>query len=194
MTSYYINTENLQKAQSYLSRTVEVCGYLKQLNPTSQELTPVIAGVAGTDGRPLCVYDPPYETILWHSHAFTMQSYPSAEDIIKALKPRSNPNQVLDNIIFTNWGIWEFYAEIKASVDEVDEVNQKSYLQQSYSGLYHISERGRGKFSESIMPFIDSYITDLTYHLEPYKFSIHFTPWVKLPGGDNRKYYLRRKF
>ena len=102
MTSYYIGPENLLKMYNFLSKSVEVCGYLKPIDPYSQELTPVIAGVAGTDGRPLCVYDPPYETILWHSHAFTMQSYPSAEDIIKALKPRSNPNQVLDNIIFTN--------------------------------------------------------------------------------------------
>ena len=189
MTSYYINTTNLEKAYTYLSESAEVCGYLRQLDPTSQELTPVIAGVAGTDGRPLCIYYPPYESILWHSHTFTMQSYPSAEDIIKAIKPRTNPNQVLDNIIFTNWGIWEFYAEIKDTV----EPSTLKFLAESYSGLYHITERGRGEISRSTMPFINSYITELTHRLEKYKFSIHFTPWGNL-RGQNPKYYLRRKF
>lgn len=188
MTSYYIDTTNLEKAYKYLSKSVEVCGYLRQLNPSSPELTPVIAGVAGTDGRPLCVYEPPYESILWHSHAFTMQSYPSAEDIAKALKPRDE-RQVLDNIIFTKWGIWEFYAEKKASVDR----DTLKFLAESYSGLYHITERGRGKLSRFIMPFIDGYITALTLSLEKYEFSIHLTPWENL-RYQNRKYYLRRKF
>lgn len=187
MSRFYIGPENLEEVYSYLSKSAEVCGYLRQLDPNSQELTPVIAGVAGTDGRPLCLYNPPYESILWHSHTFTMQSYPSAEDIAKALKPRSDPRQVLDNILYTKWGIWEFYAEIKDTVDR----NTLNFLAESYSGLYHITERGRGELSRSIMPFIDSYITQLEYMLQKYKFTIHFTPWENLRGQGI--YYLRRR-
>jgi hypothetical protein len=116
-----------------------------------------------------------------------MQSYPSAEDVAKALKPRSDPRQVLDNILYTKWGIWEFYAEIKDTVDK----NTLNFLAKSYSGLYHITERGRGELSRSIMPFIDSYITQLEYMLQKYKFTIHFTPWEKLRGQGI--YYLRRR-
>ena len=81
----YINTDYIH---TLLLLPVETCGYVIEKN--SNEMIPVVDGVPGNDNRALCIYNPPYKSILWHTHTVSMQSYPSTEDIIKTIKPRAN--------------------------------------------------------------------------------------------------------
>ena len=176
----YINIEHIH---TLLSLPVETCGYI--VEGIGEEMIIAVDGVAGTNNnRALCEYNPPYKSILWHTHTYTMKSYPSTEDILKALKPRSNKNAVLDCLIFTKWGIWEFSAKNKGDVS-----NEIVYmLNQVFSGLYHITEKGRSNLNTVTLQFLQGYIGQLKYMLSAYNFDIHFTAWEHL---TNNKYYLR---
>ena len=88
-------------------------------------------------------------------------------------------------MIFTKWGIWEFNAGKKGDVNE----NIINMLNHTYSGLYHVTEKGRGKLNPSSMQFLQGYIEELTYILSEYNFNIYFTEWEKL--RNNNIYYLR---
>jgi hypothetical protein len=166
-----------------LTLPLETCGYIIQGH--GDEMIPIVDGVPGHDNRALCTYNPPYKSILWHTHTNNMQSYPSTEDIIKTLKPRNDTNAVLNSLIFTKWGIWEFNAENKGIVNE----NIKHVLNSAYSGLYHVTEKGRGKLNSITIQFLQGYIEELKYILSGYNFNIYFTQWENL--RNNNIYYLR---
>lgn len=159
-----------EQVKVLLELPVETCGYI------DSEFRPVVDGEARTDekGRNICVHNR-YHNIIWHTHPISMQAYPSAEDIVKILKPR-NDNKPKVSLIFTQWGIWRLWANRKGSVS--NEV--KRAIQKSYYGLYHITEKGRGNIS---IPFVQSYIYELEYILSDYEFHIDLTLWSDLWDG-----------
>lgn len=160
----------IEQVKTLLELPVETCGYI------DSNFRPIIDGVAKTDkkGRNICVNNK-YYNIIWHTHPRNMQAYPSAEDIIKILKTRPDDKPKI-SLIFTQWGIWKIWADRKGDVS-----NQTKYaIQKSYSGLYHITERGRGNIS---LPFVQSYIYELEYILSDYEFHINLTLWSDLLSG-----------
>ena len=177
----YINIEHIH---TLLSLPVETCGYVTE--GIGEEMIPVVDGVPqANNNKASCEYNPPYKSILWHTHAYTMKSYPSTEDILKALKLRSNKNAVLDSLIFTSWGIWEFSAKNKGPVNK----EIVHMLNQIFSGLYHVTEKGRSKLNAVTLQFLQGYIEQLKYMLSAYNFDMHFTHWEHLK--NNNVYYLR---
>lgn len=155
------------KIKTLLELPVETCGYV------DDEMTLIIDGVPKIeDSRNICVNNTNYHPIIWHTHPFDMKSYPSMEDIRKILKLKSGYNPKV-SLIFTKWGIWKLWAGKKGLVSN----NIERAIIKSYSGLYHITEKGRGNIN---IPFVQSYIEELEYILQEYRFSIRLTTWNKL--------------
>ena len=155
-----------QELKTLLSLPVETCGYV------DSNLRPVVDGVSNTEGnRKLCTNNRYYK-IIWHTHPNDIQSYPSTEDIIKILKPRRDGNPQV-SLIITKWGIWKLWAGKKNPVDN----KLIKILDYSYSGLYHVTEKGRGELNHTSGHYIQSYIDELKYTLQKYNFDIRLTPW-----------------
>jgi len=155
--------------KTLLNLPVETCGYV------NKDLIPVVDGVPedSTTGRGKCRNNK-YYPVIWHTHPVNMQSYPSVEDIIKILKPRPNGIPKI-SLIFTRWGIWNLWSGRKGVVSK----ELTRLLSKTYSGLYHITNKGRGDIS---IPFVNSYINELEYILSDYNFNIRLTLWSEIRG------------
>jgi hypothetical protein len=179
----YIDCFDIEKVRQLLITEEEKCGYLV---PYGQYLLVLTEnGISGNDGRRLCNYIPPYQKYIWHTHPNTSQSYPSTEDIIKIITPRTE-NVVMNSIIFTRWGIWELSSKLK-STDKISK-SVKSNLDKAYGALYHITDKGRGILNRSALPIVHSYILQIMYSLQDWGYEMSFTDWDSLTGKD---YYIR---
>lgn len=165
---------DVEYIKTLLSLHVETCGYV------NNEMVPVVDGVSGNDfrNRNICINNK-YHRIIWHTHTNDMKSYPSSEDIIKILKPRNNGMPEI-SLIFTRWGIWKLWAGKKMVVSK-DTINVLE--KESDWGLYHITDKGRGRISK---PFVQSYTNSLEYMLSDYQFIIELTLWEDIPSGIYR--------
>ena len=178
----YIDSKDIERARQWLLLEEEKCGYLI---PHGENRVVVIEdGIGGQRrGRRLCNYNSPYKKYLWHTHPLTSQSYPSTEDVIKVIKPRTN-DVVMVSLIFTKWGLWEMFAKSKGIIS-----NSVSHdLNNAYGRLYNMTERGRGVLTHGTLPIVQSYINDVKYSLQEWGYEMSFTGWDTLKGGD---YYMR---
>jgi hypothetical protein len=179
----YIDSVDIEKVRQFLIIEEEKCGYLVSNGENRLVLTD--NGLSGNDGRHLCNYMPPYQKYIWHTHPNITQSYPSTEDILKIITPRTK-NVVNNSIIFTRWGLWELSSKFK-SLDKISK-SVKSNLDKAYGGLYHITEKGRGILKSSALPLVQSYIIQIMYSLQDWGYQMSFTDWDSLVGTE---YYVR---
>jgi len=203
-------------------KQIEVCGYLasrtniermlpkcnseQPFNFNSndhRELVPIICGVETSEDRASCSHYPTiynsYDSIIWHTHPNNSKSYPSVEDIIKMLKPRPNPNP-MDSLIICRWGIWEFNAKNKQSVDMPEMIRLlEHYLNQIGKEAFNEWKRITGKTDENeyrnnrvdlttgILNTINTNISKLNTKLHMFQFNINFTSWETL---EESPYYI----
>ena len=168
----YIDNEDLKYVLNLVTKeTNEYCGYLKPL--LNEQVKLYVDGRSGYNGRKLCVTNPPYKEYLWHTHPINSKSYPSTEDILKVLKPRSKPNQILDSILFSAWGIWEFHCSNKQDTSGIN----TDILNGLFNNLYHSTYTGRGKQNDTVIILTIQNVMD---YLIMWNFEMSFTPWDKV--------------
>lgn len=201
-------------------KQIEVCGYLashtsiERMIPKCNreqpftfrtnnyhELVPIICGVESGEDRPSCSHYPTvhnsYDSVIWHTHPNNSKPYPSVEDIIKMLKPRHNP---IDSLIICRWGIWEFNAKNKQTVDMSKMVPLlEHYLNQIGLVAFKEWKRITGKIdeneyrnnrinlTETILDKINEIIIKLKTKLSTFDFNINFTSWESL---EESPYYV----
>lgn len=177
----YISSKDIVITKKRLNNNHEYCGYLVEV-PSSERVKMVDSGThgRGKDGRVMCIQKPPYQKYLWHTHPNTSKSYPSAEDIITMLKPRSNTESVLDSVIFTKWGIWELHCKNKHDVSCLDP--QK--LSNMFTDLYKATGGGRDNADKAVIVLTNQ---NLMLYLVEWQFEISFTSW----DSGVEDYYLR---
>jgi len=183
---YMVNNNTLNQ--------IEKCGQYEQKFEISQipgELTPIVCGVAGHDGKPYCVYTLPYGSIIWHTHPMGSKSYPSNSDIIKGLKPRGEKCQVIESILICEWGIWEWSATKKENWKE-DKLEQlKTKLTSSFDKIYFATNGGKGELTDKGRDVINIVISKLTQTLSGLKFQIYFTSWEEMKQQHFPYYTLK---
>lgn len=189
-------------------KNIETCGYMIhknilhqmekcnkfeqkfEISDNPQELTPIVCGLTGHDGRPYCTYEKPYGSIIWHTHPIGSKSYPSNEDIIKGLKPRTTNCQIVVSLLICEWGIWEWSASNKTNVDQ-EKMN--IFLSHNLKKIYEATEKGRGKLTEQGRSVINRVIDKLTETLNTkFQFKIYFTSWEDMRNNDQYPYYYMR--
>ena len=169
---------DLNAIYDLLESKTETCGFLTENGD-------VIIDSFGTDvnGRGMCSHSR-YETYMWHTHPYSLKSYPSAEDILYVLKKHVH-NKPRISLIFTAWGIWELYALNKLNIDQ----NWYTYLyktaQDAFNGLYHITGRGKDELTTNTLAYLQITLIELTYNINrkyDFGFQISFVPWNKTEG------------
>ena len=168
-----------------LDLDTEACGILESVDEERFHLILDAIGESDKAGRKLCRF-PRYSTYIWHTHPKFSKGYPSAEDIAKTLKPRERADLIYDQLIFTDWGIWEMYAGNKKQL-----VPQTvAAIAADANALWNVTEGG-SVLTRSNISALESYTYALEYNLASYGFRIIFTPWWKL--GSKKNYFLKIK-
>lgn len=114
-----ISHETIAEMRNFVYKLdYEICGNLRKKNYNTDEL--IIYHM--TKGKRV-EYDPgrfrgkcEYEmitSVLFHSHAINMYSYPSAEDILQVIKKY---DIIKRSIIATKWGIWDIQNTQKSNI------------------------------------------------------------------------------
>ena len=204
----FFNGNKIWETYGFLTDTegknIETCGYMTNNNTPNQikkckqyeqkfeisqnprELTPIVCGVAGHDGKPYCVYTPPYGSILWHTHPMGSKSYPSNSDIIKGLKPRGEKCQIIDSVLICEWGIWEWSA---AKKENWKDDKLKATLTSSLDKIYFATNDGKGELTDKGRGVINTVINKLTDTLSGLEFQIYFTSWEEMKQQHFPYYY-----
>ena len=175
---YLLNNADINQNQKCLRLFNQRMG----LSQNPNELTPIICGVAGNDGRPNCTYSSPYAERLWHTHPTSSKSYPSTEDIIKTLKWRRNVN-IRDSLILCNWGVWEFGATNKFEFANSDIVSWTRELKTYLDPIHRSNTRGRGPLTPDGSAAILAAIEGLKRSLSNFNFKIYFTSWSNIQSN-----------
>jgi hypothetical protein len=148
-----------------LRRKVETCGYLRPVGNGKYKAVEEGKGVVGDGNRVACTFKPPYEELLWHTHPIGVKAYPSAEDVMKVLKKRSNKRMIQRSFIYTAWGVWELYAAKKMDIPREDEKRLVEKINNKYSRpMYQATQRGRASHLTAKMhQAINRYIADVEH-------------------------------
>lgn len=207
--------ETFAKIVSAEGVEIEVCGYLVNKNTLDQithcqpypqlyqeiknhheELTPIVCGVAGNDGRPYCTYTKPYGSLLWHTHPFNSKPYPSKEDIIKSIVPRKNPNEIISCILVCRWGVWEWGATNKENYFEDQAEDIKMWLSENLRkiGLATGMDLATGRtaridLNDDILVAITLFIREAERVFSILGFQIYFTSWETIKR-EHFPYYI----
>ena len=155
--------------RKYMPMNVESCGFI---HPTSHGAVIQIMGEGNVKSvRPNCNL-PYYTDYIWHTHINGSKSYPSSEDILKAIKKRKKI--LKGQLIFSEWGIWELSATLFREFVNID--NEVKAIEKISETLYNQTERGRAK---NVNPeALELYIKNLTKRYPHLR--IFFTPWSKI--------------
>ena len=151
---------NPQDMAAFMNKKVETCGYLRSTN--DGYYTAVVDGknITGQGDRAACAWNEPYKKLLWHTHPKGVIAYPSAEDILKVVKPRRDISMIEKSFIYTMWGVWELYATRKAemSLKDIEKLIRK--LDNKYSKkMYNKTEKGRARtLTADMEKYVDAYI------------------------------------
>lgn len=174
-----ISKKQLNQIHEFINLNHEVCGYIE---PHGSDLRFLFSKKASVkdETKGVCEYDR-YEPMLWHTHAISHLGYPSMEDINKSIKSRRRKDDIVIQLIFTSWGVWELFCSEKTNVDI--KILDRDINNGTNRVLYFKSNKGR------TVPDHQS-VTDYTNALMslPYmrgKFYITFTPWSVI--GDHFK-------
>ena len=151
---------NPQDMAAFMKKKVETCGYLRSAK--DGYYTAVVDGknITGQGDRAACAWDEPYKKLLWHTHPDGVIAYPSAEDILKVVKPRRDISMIEKSFIYTTWGVWELYATRKAEMSEKDIGKLITKLDDKYSKkMYNNTEKGRARtLTADMEKYVDKYI------------------------------------
>ena len=161
-----LNESLIELAYNFLNLDSEVCGIIEK------ESDKTIFKIYSQDSeiskdKSMCLHGK-YAPYIFHTHPNTSKSYPSASDIIKVIKH----NTIKSSLIFTRWGIWEIYSNMKKKISIEMQEDMKNKINTVFETLYFKTEKGRAKTVDYI--FIDKFLNDFKSEFD---INILLTPW-----------------
>lgn len=176
-----ISRKQLLYTQGLLHKETETCGILSESNGLYY-LDRITEGVKSS-----CKY-PVYSEYIWHTHPIVSKAYIGSHDLIDVLKKHKAKDYPHVSLIFTVWGIWEFYAKNKQDFTERQIETIKKCVNSNMEKVYYSTDKGRGKLSSDSLQLLLEGIKAISMFINSHyksELTIVFTEWGKILDGYN---------
>jgi len=112
---------NIPLIKEFLKLNREICGHVYIVNGELVLYCDSVGTSVGGDikTRGSCQHSI-YSSIIWHTHPNISLPYPSVEDILKVIKPRTKPELITTSFIFTSIGIWSIQGKKREITPEIE--------------------------------------------------------------------------